>query len=47
MPQSEKDFEAESDLRTLVEADRIRKDAKRLKAAKGKARTQLAALKKV
>ena len=44
---TEDDFEAEHDLRSLVEAEKIKGDAKRLKRAMAKARDQMTALKKV
>lgn len=51
MPASDKEQEArwraESDVRSLVEAEAIRNDAKRLAAAKKIAREQAAALRKV
>ena len=40
-------YEAESDVRTLVTAEEIRKDKTRLKRATAMAKTQLAALTKV
>lgn len=40
----EMDYRAESDVRTLVEADKIRKDKPRLARAKACAKKQLAAL---
>ena len=40
-------FEAEQDLRTLVRAEEVRKDTKRLDRAMKEARSQMAALKKV
>ena len=40
-------FQAEDDVRTLVRAEEIRKDGKRLERAKKEARAQFAALKKV
>ena len=43
MPTNE-DFEAESDMRTLIDAARIKKDPKRLKRARAKAREQRDAL---
>ena len=44
---SEEDYEAESDMRTLIEAAKIRKDSKRLSRAKKKAIEQRDALNKV
>ena len=44
---TEDDFEAESDLRHLIEAEKIKGDKKRLKRATAKAREQMTALKKV
>ena len=46
-PSIDADFEAEHDLRSLIEAAKVAKDPKRLKAAKAKAKEQMAALKKV
>lgn len=43
----EEKYEAERDVRTLVDADEIRKDAKRLKRAMKMAREQMAVLKQV
>jgi hypothetical protein len=40
-------FEAENDLRTLIEAGKIRKSPKRMKAAKAEAKKQKEALKAV
>lgn len=40
-------FEAEQDVRTLVESDRIKRDKKRLARAMKSAKTQLASLNKV
>lgn len=40
-------FEAQDDVRTLVRAEEIRKDAKRFDRAMKEARSQMAALKKV
>jgi len=37
----DKDWQAESDMRTLAEAEEIRKDPKRLKAALAKAREKI------
>lgn len=44
---SEEDYQAESDLRTLAQAEAIRKDAKRLKAALAKAKEKIADLQAV
>ena len=33
MPKGEEDFQAESDLRALIEAEKIKKDKKRMSAA--------------
>lgn len=38
---SDDDWKAESDLRTLVEAEKIKKDKKRFAAAQAKAKEQL------
>ena len=43
----ETDFEAESDLRHLIEAAKIGKDKSRLKRAMAKAKEQMTALKNV
>jgi len=43
----EKQFQAEQDVRTMVEFDSIKKDEKRLGRAMKEARTQLNALKKI
>lgn len=43
----EKEWQAESDLRTLIEAEKIRKDKPRLAAAMKKARDEKAALTKL
>lgn len=43
----DEDFEAESDLRSLIEAEKVRNDKPRLKRAMAKAKEQMAALKKV
>ena len=43
----DKEFEAEQDVRTLVNAEKIKGDKSRLKRAMGKAREQIDALKKV
>ncbi|MBD9582979.1 hypothetical protein IB269_16425 [Delftia sp. DLF01] len=42
MDASEDDWQAKSDMRTLAEAEEIRKDSKRFKAAMEKAREKLA-----
>lgn len=42
---SEAEWRAESDMRTLAEAEEIRKDPKRLKAAQAKAREKIEELK--
>jgi PHD/YefM family antitoxin component YafN of YafNO toxin-antitoxin module len=42
MDASEDDWQAKSDMRTLAEAEEIRKDPKRFKAAMEKAREKLA-----
>ena len=44
---TEQDFEAESDLRSLIESEKIKKDKSRLKRAMAKAKEQMAALKNV
>ena len=44
---AELEFEAEQDVRTLVRAEEIRKDKKRLGRAMASARKQMGALKKV
>lgn len=44
---SDKDYQAESDLRALVEAQKVRADKGRLKAAMAMAKKQMAALKSV
>lgn len=41
------DWQAESDMRTLMQAEEIEKDPKRLAAAKKKAKEKLAELQKV
>lgn len=43
----DKDWQAESDMRTLAEAEEIRKDPKRLKAALAKAREKIDELQKL
>ncbi|MFT3815256.1 MAG: hypothetical protein QM740_18065 [Acidovorax sp.] len=43
----DKDWQAESDMRTLAEAEEIRKDPKRLKAALAKAKEKIAELQKL
>lgn len=40
----DRDWQAESDMRTLAEAEEIRKDPKRLKAALAKAKEKIAEL---
>ena len=45
--QSEKDWEAESDLRTLVDAEKIKADPKRVKAAMAKRKEQMDALQNI
>jgi hypothetical protein len=45
--QSEKDWQAESDLRTLIEAEKIKRDKKRLAAAMKKKREMKKALEQV
>lgn len=42
---NDNDWRAEDDMRTLMEADKIKKDAKRLKAAKAMARKKLESMK--
>lgn len=42
---NDNDWRAEDDMRTLMEADKIKKDAKRLKAAKAMARKKLEGMK--
>ncbi|BEP34336.1 hypothetical protein GmRootV59_13100 [Variovorax sp. V59] len=44
---TEEDYRAESDLRTLAQAEEIRKDSKRMKAALAKAKEKIAALQAV
>lgn len=44
---SEKEWQAESDLRTLIEAEKIKKDQKRLKAAMQQKRKMKKALESV
>jgi hypothetical protein len=44
---SQAEWRAEDDLRTLTEAEKIRKDPKRLKAAQGMAKKKLAEIEKV
>lgn len=41
---TEEDYQAESDLRTLAQAEEIKKDAKRFKAALAKAKEKIGAL---
>ena len=43
----DKDFEAEQDVRTMLNAQKIKSDKKRLKRAMTKAREQMSALEKV
>ena len=43
----DKDWQAESDMRTLAEAEEIRKDPKRLKAALAKAKEKIEELQKL
>lgn len=43
----EQDWKAESELRALIDAEKIQADSKRLKAAMAKREEQMAALKKV
>lgn len=43
----DKEWQAESDMRTLAEAEEIRKDPKRLKAALAKAREKIDELQKL
>lgn len=43
----DKEFKAEQDVRTLVDAEKIKADAPRLKRAMTKAREQMKALRKV
>lgn len=43
----DKRFQAEQDVRTLVDAEKIKKDPQRLKAARASAKEQRAALDKV
>lgn len=44
MSKEEKDWRAEEDLRTLIEAEKIKKDKARLKAAMAKKREKVKAL---
>ena len=44
---TEEDYQAESDLRTLAQAEEIRGDSKRFKAALAKAKEKIAALQAV
>lgn len=44
MSKEEKDWRAEDDLRTLIEAEKIKKDKARLKAAMAKKREKMKAL---
>ena len=45
--QSDKDYRAEDDLRTLISAEKIKRDKPRMKAAMGKHKEMLAAMKNV
>jgi len=45
VPEEESNWQAESDVRTLLEADKIKADPARLKRAKAEAKKQLSALK--
>ncbi len=47
MPKEEQDWQAENDLRTLIEAEKIKGDPKRLKAAMAKKREMSKDLKNV
>ena len=47
MDKVDKEYQAECDLRTLVEAEKIRKDKPRLTSAMKKRKEQIAALQKV
>ena len=47
MAAEEREWEAENDLRTLIEAEKVRLDGKRLKAAMRKKRELASALRKV
>ena len=47
MPKSEKEWRAEHDLNTLIEAEKIKKDSARLKAAMAKKRDMQKALSKI
>lgn len=46
-PPSEEDFQAENDMRILIDAEKIKKDKKRLSRAKTKAKEQRDALSSV
>ena len=43
----DRDYQAESDMRTLAQAEEIRKDPKRLKAALAKAKEKIAELQSI
>lgn len=47
MNKTEAEWRAEEDMRTLMEAEKIRKDSKRLKAAQAAAKKKLAEMHKV
>jgi len=47
MKKMEKDYQAEADLRTLVEAEKIKKDPARKKAAMEKRKAMMANLEKI
>jgi len=47
MDKQERKWRAESDLRTLTEADQTRRDRPRLNAARGIARKQMASLRRI
>ena len=44
MPKGEEDFQAESDLRALIEAEKIKKDKKRMSAAMKKHKEMMTAM---
>ena len=44
LTKADKDFQAQDDMRTLIEAEKIKRDKKRLSAATSKAKEQRAAL---
>jgi len=46
-PKTESEYEAESDMRTLIEAEKIKKDKKRLSRAMKKAKEQRDAMQSV